>query len=213
MSTLKVTAFPWVPPFAQGLVRDLRVRWACEEAGLPYEQVLLQGDDQKSASYRAKQPFGQVPVLEDGDFSLFESAAIVFYIAEKSGKLMPAGLQDRARTVSGMFAALNSVEPHITQLNVIDLFNPDKEWAKLRRPEQEQVVRGRLASLSTWFGDRQYWVGDSFTIADLLLVTVLRNLRHTKILADYPNLQAYRDRGESRPAFQRALAAQMANFG
>jgi glutathione S-transferase len=213
MSTVKVSAFPWVPPFAQGLVRDLRVRWACEEAGVPYEQRLLEGEESKSPEYRAKQPFGQVPVLEDGDFSLFESAAIVFYIAEKSGKLMPAGLQDRARVMSGMFAALNSVEPHIMQLNVIDLFNPDKEWAKLRRPEQEQMVRGRLDSLSKWFGDRQFWVGDSFTIADLLLVTVLRNLRHTKILADYPNLQAYKERGEARPAFQRALAAQMANFG
>jgi glutathione S-transferase len=212
MPTLKVSAFPWVPPFAQGLVRDLRVRWACEEAGLPYEQRLLQGEESKSAEYRAQQPFGQVPVLEDGDFSLFESAAIVFYLAEKSGKLMPAGLEDRARVVSGMFAALNSVEPHIMQLNVIDLFNADQEWAKLRRPEQEKIVRGRLASLSTWFGDRQFWVGDAFTIADLLMVTVLRNLRHTKILADYPNLQAYQERGEARPAFQRALAAQMANF-
>jgi glutathione S-transferase len=209
---MTVSAFPWVPPFAQGLVRDLRVRWAFEEAGLPYEQVLLAGGDQASAAYRAKQPFGQVPVLEDGDLTLFESGSIVMYIAEKSGALLPKDREDRARTLTWMFAALNSIEPHIANLAIIDLFNPNEEWAKLRRPGAEQFLRGRLDSLAKWLGDKTVLVGDSFTIADLLMVTVLRNLRQTKILDDYPNLRAYKERGEARPAFQRALAAQLETF-
>jgi glutathione S-transferase len=212
MSMMKVTAFRWVPPFAQGLVRDLRVRWALEEAGLPYEQILIGPDDQKSAEYRALQPFGQVPVLEDGDFKLFESGSIVMYIAEKSNTLVPATAEGRARTLTWMFAALNSVEPFVANLNAIDLFHPNEDWAKQRRPGAEAQLRGRLESLSKSLGERQHLVGDSFTAADLLMITVLRFLRHTTIVADYPNLAALKDRGEARPAFQRAHAAQMANF-
>jgi glutathione S-transferase len=211
-ATIKVTAFRWVPPFAQGLVRDLRVRWALEEAGLPYEQVLIGPDDQKSAEYRKLQPFGQVPVLQDGDFSLFESASIVMYVAEKSGTLLPTGTEDRARTLTWMFAALNSIEPHVSNLNLIDLFNAKEDWAKQRRPAAEAALRGRLDSLSKALGERQFLVGDSFTAADLLMTTVLRFLRHTTIVDDFPNLLAYKNRAEARPAFQRALAAQMANF-
>ena len=209
---IKVTAFRWVPPFAQGLVRDLRVRWALEEAGLPYEQMLIGPDDQKSAEYRRMQPFGQVPVMEDGDFTLFESASIVMYIAEKSGTLLPRSAEDRARVLTWMFAALNSVEPHVSNLNLIDLFNAREEWAKQRRPAAEAGLRGRLESLSKALGGQSFLVGDSFTAADLLMTTVLRFLRHTPIVADYPNLLAFKERGEARPAFQRALAAQMANF-
>ena len=212
MSTMKVTAFRWVPPFAQGLVRDLRVRWALEEAGLPYEQILIGPDDQKSASYRDKQPFGQVPVLEDGGMTLFESGSIVMYIAEKSSSLLPPTAEGRALTLTWMFAALNSVEPSVAGLNAIDLFAPNEEWGKLRRPAAEALLRGRLESLSKALGERHYLVGDSFTAADLLMTTVLRFLRHTSIVADYPNLAAFKARGEARPAFQRALAAQLANF-
>jgi glutathione S-transferase len=209
---IKVTAFRWVPPFAQGLVRDLRVRWALEEAGLPYEQILIGPDDQKSAEYRKLQPFGQVPVLQDGDFTLFESGSIVMYVAEKSGSLLPRSATDRARTLTWMFAALNSIEPHVSNLNLIDLFNAQEDWARQRRPAAETTLRGRLDSLSKALADRQYLVADSFTAADLLMTTVLRFLRHTTIVADYPNLLAYKNLGESRPAFTRALDAQMANF-
>jgi glutathione S-transferase len=209
---IKVTAFRWVPPFAQGLVRDLRVRWALEEAGLPYEQILIGPDDQKSADYRKLQPFGQVPVLQDGDFTLFESASIVMYVAEKSGTLLPKSAEDRARTLTWMFAALNSIEPHVSNLNLIDLFNAQEDWARQRRPAAEATLRGRLEGLSKALGDRQYLVGDSFTAADLLMTTVLRFLRHTSMVADYSNLLAYKIRGESRPAFTRALEAQMTNF-
>ncbi len=212
MSTMKVTAFRWVPPFAQGLVRDLRVRWALEEADLPYEQILIGPEDQKSAEYRKLQPFGQVPVLEDGDFKLFESGSIVMYIAEKSKTLLPADAEGRARTLTWMFAALNSIEPHVSNLNFIDLFNPNEPWGKLRRPGAEAMLRGRLESLSVALGERPHLVGESFTAADLLMTTVLRFLRHTTIVADYPNLEAFKDRGEARPAFKRALAAQLANF-
>jgi glutathione S-transferase len=210
--TLKVTAFRWVPPFAQGLVRDLRVRWALEEGGLPYEQTLIGPDDQKSVEYRKRQPFGQVPVLEDGDFTLFESGSIVMYIAEKSGTLLPADSQGRARALTWMFAALNSIEPYVANLNAIDLFAPNEEWAKLRRPGAEAALRGRLESLSKALGEKRHLEGDEFTAGDLLMITVLRFLRHTAIVADYPNLAAYKDRGEARPAFQRAHAAQLANF-
>jgi glutathione S-transferase len=210
--TLKVTAFRWVPPFAQGLVRDLRVRWALEESGLPYEQILIGPDDQKSAEYRKRQPFGQVPVLDDGDFTLFESGSIVMYIAEKSKTLLPSDGQGRARALTWMFAALNSVEPYVSNLNAIDLFAPNEEWAKLRRPGAESALRNRLESLSKALGDRRHLEGEAFTAGDLLMITVLRFLRHTSMVAEYPNLAAYKERGEARPAFQRALAAQVANF-
>jgi glutathione S-transferase len=209
---IKVTAFRWVPPFAQGLVRDLRVRWALEEAGLPYEQELIGPDDQKSPEYRRVQPFGQVPVMRDGEFVLFESASIVMYIAEKSGTLLPRGAEDRARVLTWMFAALNSIEPNVSNLNLIDLFNAREEWAKQRRPGAEAALRARLEALSTALGERRFLVGDTFTAADLLMTTVLRFLRHTSIVADYPNLLAFKERSEARPAFQRALAAQMVNF-
>jgi glutathione S-transferase len=131
---IKVSAFRWVPPFARGLVRDLRVRWALEEAGLPYRARLIGPDDQKSKSYRAMQPFGQVPAFENDNLVLFESGAILLHIAEQSDVLMPSDPKARARTTAWMFAALNSVEPHIQNLTAIDLFHADQEWAKQRRP-------------------------------------------------------------------------------
>ena len=212
MNKIRVTAFRWVPPFAQGLVRDLRVRWALEEAGLPYEQVLIGPDDQKSAEYRKLQPFGQVPVLEADGVTLFESGSIVMYIAQQTNALLPPDAAGRARALTWMFAALNSVEPHVLNLNTIDLFNANAEWAQQRRPAAEAMVRSRLDALSKWLADKDYLEGGAFTAGDLVMMSVLRFLRHCSIVADYPNLEAYKLRGEARPAFQRALADQLANF-
>lgn len=204
-------AFKWVPDFAQGLVRDLRVRWALEEAGLPYATRLLGQDDKETAEYRKLQPWGQVPVIEDDGLVLFESAAIVQYIAEKSEALSPRDPAGRAKMAQWLFAAMNSVEPHISNLGNIDLFYANEEWAKARRPSQEAFTRMKLASLAKRLDGRQ-WLEDRFTAADLLMVTVLRNLRHTDIVSADPVLGPYVARGEARPAFQRALAAQLASF-
>src|SRR5215475_10941620 len=211
VSMIKVSAFRWVPPFARGLVRDLRVRWALEEAGLPYQARLIGPDDQKSKSYRAMQPFGQVPAFESDNLVLFESGAILLQIAEQSGVLMPSDPKARARTTAWMFAALNSVEPHIQNLTAIDLFHADQEWAKQRRPAALELARTRLAGLSDWLDGRDY-LEDRFTVADLLMTTVLRIPRQTDLIAKMPTLEAYRLRCEARPAFKKALAAQMADF-
>lgn len=211
MSTIRVSAFRWVPPFAQGLVRDLRVRWALEEAGLAYEARLIGPEDQASTGYRSLQPFGQVPVYEEDGLALFESGAIVMHIAERSEALMPTDPAARARAKTWMFAALNSVEPSIQNLAEIDLFHADAEWAPLRRPAVLDMAKARLANLSTWLDGRDY-LEDRFTAGDLLMTTVLRILRHTDLVAQMPVLEAYRLRCEARPAFQKALADQMAPF-
>jgi glutathione S-transferase len=196
---ITVSAFKWVPPFAQGLVRDLRVRWALEEAGLPYQARLIGRDDQASADYRALQPFGQVPAFEEDGLAFFESGAIVLHIAA------------RARAVTWLFAAINSIEPPIQQLAEIDLGNADKEWAKARRPEVEKRVQRRLAELAACLGERDYLEG-RFTAGDLMMTSVLRILRHTDLVAAEPKLAAYQARCEGRPAFGRALRDQMAAF-
>jgi glutathione S-transferase len=212
MSTIRVSVFRAVPPFAQGLVRDLRVRWALEEAGLPYVENVIGPEDQKSAAYRRLQPFGQVPAYEEGDdLVLFESGAIVHHIAQQSAVLMPADPAGRARVTAWLFAAMNSIEPQIQNLTAIDLFYSQEEWAKARRPGVVEAVQKRLQDLAAALGDRNYLEG-RFTAADLLMTTVLRLLRHTDIVAQIPVLENYRLRCEARPAFQRALAAQMAVF-
>jgi glutathione S-transferase len=208
---ITVTAFRWVPPFAQGLVRDLRVRWALEEAGLRYEERLIGPEDQVSETYRRLQPFGQVPVYQEDGLTLFESGAIVLHIAEKSAVLMPSEPAARARTITWMFAALNSIEPHIDNLATIDLFQPNEEWAKQRRPGAVQLVEKKLDELAAWLDGRQ-WLEDRFTAGDLLMGSVLRILRHTDLVAARPTLEAYRLRCEARPAFQKALADQLAPF-
>ena len=208
---IKVSAFRWVPPFAHGLVRDLRVRWALEEAGLPYEARLIGPEDQKSAAYRAMQPFGQVPAYEEDDLVLFESGAILLHIAGKSDVLMPADANARARATAWIFAAVNSIEPYLTNLAAIDLFHADQDWAKQRRPGALQQAESRLKSLSDWLNGRNY-LEDRFTVADLLMTTVLRIPRHCDLLAQYPTLDSYRLRCEARPAFKRALDAQMGDF-
>lgn len=211
MSMIRVSAFRWVPPFAQGLVRDLRVRWALEEAGLAYEPRLIGPEDQKSESYRGLQPFGQVPAYEEDGLVLFESGAIVLHIAERSEALIPTDPHARARAKTWMFAALNTIEPHIQNLAAIDLFHAEQEWAKLRRPAVVDAVKSRLADLSRWLDGRSY-LEDRFTAADLLMTTVLRILRHTDLVKEMPALEAYRLRCEARPAFQKAIADQMAPF-
>lgn len=208
---ITISAFKMVPPFAQGLVRDLRVRWALEEAGLPYTARLLSREDQKSESYLRQQPFGQVPVFEEGDLQMFESGAIVMHVAERSPALMPKDAHGKARTQSWMFAALNTLEPHVQNLATIDLFCADEEWAKLRRAGAVTAVENRLLKLADWLGEKPY-LEDRFTAGDLLMTTVLRILRHTDLVAQVPTLAAYQRRCEERPAFQRALAAQMAAF-
>jgi glutathione S-transferase len=213
MSAIKLSAFRWVPPFAQGLVRDLRVRWALEEAGLPYEEKLIGPEEQKSASYRALQPFGQVPAIDDNGLQLFESCAIVMHIAAKSDALLPAGDGARDRVHTWMLAALNTVEPPIMMLNVIDL-QPGgaPEGAKGLRESVVKMIETRLDGVAAFLGEREHLVEGRFTAADLLMTTVLRILRNTDLVSRRPSLNAYRQRGEARPAFQKALAAQLATF-
>jgi glutathione S-transferase len=208
---IAITAFQWVPPFARGVVKDLRVRWALEEAGLPYEQRLLGLGDADTPEYRAIQPWGQVPVMQEGDLTLFESGAIVFRIAERSEALCPRDDAGRAKTLQWIFAALNSVEPAISNLVLIDLFYAGETWAKARRPGAEDFVRVKLAGLARRLAGRDY-LEHRFSAGDLMMVSVLRDLRNTDIVTQDPVLGPYVARCEARPAFQRALAAQLEAF-
>jgi glutathione S-transferase len=209
-ASIEITAFKQVPDFAQGLVRDLRVRWALEEAGLDYRVRLL--GTPRPAGYVQDQPFDQVPCFSDGQVRIFESGAIVQYVGEKSEVLLPREAQARYRAIQWSYAALNSVEPAILNVFAVTIFHADQEWAKLRRPGAEEFARLKLKRVSDWLGEKQWLEGDSFTIGDLIMVTVLRFLNHTSIVAEFPNLAAYQKRGELRPAFQRALSAQLADF-
>src|ERR671924_678355 len=164
---ITISAFRWVPDFAQGQVRDLRARWALEEAGLPYRTRLLDQGDQDKPDYRALQPFGQVPILEEDGFVLFESGAIVLYIGERSEALLPKDAGARARATQWLIAALNSIEPFVMNVALIDLFYANEEWAKLRRPGAVEFVQKRLSALSTSLGDKPYLDGDRFTAGDL----------------------------------------------
>ncbi len=208
MSNIRITTFKWVPPFAQGLVRDLRVRWALEEAGLPYERNCSAAGEQNSPAHRALQPFGQVPVYEEDGLTLFETGAIVMHIGERCPALLPADPARRARVRTWMFAALNSVEPHVQNLTTIDLFFPNEEWASLRRPGAEKMAQTRLDGLAAALGDRDYLEGE-FTAGDLMMTHGVALLRHTELVKNMAVLAAYQARCEARPAFQRALAAQL----
>ena len=210
-STIVVTAFRWVPPFAQGLVRDLRVRWALGEAGLDYQERLIGPEDQGTPDYRRKQPFGQVPVLEEDGLVLFESGAIVMHVAERSTALMPADVARAARTRTWMLAALNTVEPPILALNRLGMAEAKSEGVAETREQVAGLVRQRLESVARWLDDRDHLEGD-FSAADLLMTTVLRVLRDTDMVTSQPVLAAYQRRCEARPAFQAALAAQLATF-
>lgn len=208
---ITISALATAPGFAQGLVRDLRVRWALEEAGLPYRTRLIDRATLASAEYRALQPFGQVPVFQDGDLKLFESGAIVLHIAADSAALMPDDAVGRAKAAQWVFAAISSIEPQVQQVASIDLHYPGQNWAVQRRPSAEAMLVKRLGDLSVALGDRE-WLEDRFTAGDLMMVSVLRILRHTDLVERFANLHAYRTRAEARPAFQRALAEQMAPF-
>ena len=209
---ITISAFKWVPDFAQGQVRDLRARWALEEAGLPYRSRLLGQGDQDKLEYRALQPFGQVPILEENGFALFESGAIVLYIGERSEVLLPREPQARARATQWLIAALNSIEPFIMDVARIDIFYAKEEWAKLRRPGAVEFAQRRLAALSRSLGDKPYLDGDRFTAGDLMMTTVLRILKHTDIVTSDKRLAAYIERCTARPAFRRALDAQIGDF-
>ena len=209
---ITISAFAWVPPFARGLVRDLRVRWALEEAGLPYQARLLSFEDKDTAAYRALQPFGQVPIFQDGDFVMFETGAIVQHIAERSLALAPPDPEGRLRMNTWLFAALNSVEPALENLIQIDLFHTEEAWAKERRPGAVAFATKRLDGLAAWLDGRDYLEGDRFTAADLMMTTVLRIARNTDLVTANPVLDAYVRRCEARPAFHRALAAQTASY-
>ena len=209
-AAVEVTAFAWVPSFAQGVVRDLRVRWALEEAEIPYRVRLL--GHPRSKDYLREQPFDQVPVYREGDLQLFESGAIVQHIGARDERLLPAEPVARARAIQWTYAALNSVEPALANLVAIDVFYAGEEWAKLRRPGAEEFARRKLKRVSDWLGDKAWLEGDRFTIGDLMMVSVLRTLRHTDLVTSVPNLGAYLERGQARPAFQQALSDQLAAF-
>ena len=206
---ITISAFRWVPTFARGQVRDLRVRWALEEAGLTYQTRLLEFGDGNQPDYRALQPFGQVPIFEEDGQVLFESGAIVLHIGARSEALLPKDPHARARATQWLIAALNSVEPHIMAVAAIDLFYADQDWAKLRRPGAVEFARQRLDCVSKALGDKPYLDGDRFTAGDLLMSSVLRIMPELVVEA---NLAAYVARCTGRPAFGRALAAQMGDF-
>jgi glutathione S-transferase len=209
---ITISAFKWVPDFAQGQVRDLRARWALEEAGLPYRTRLLAQGDQDTPEYRAVQPFGQVPILEEDGFALFESGAIVLHIGERSEALLPKEPQARARATQWLIAALSSIEPFVMDVARIDIFHADQEWAKLRRPGAVEFAQRRLAALSKALGNKPYLDGDRFTAGDLMTTTVLRILERTDIVTSDKRLANYIARCTSRPAFKRAFDSQIADF-
>lgn len=207
----EVTAFRWVPDFAAGLVRDVRIRWALEEIDRPYRVRLLDAMNPRPAEYFQEQPFGQVPAFRDDQVQLFESGAILIHLAIEEERLLPVDRNQRMRSVAWMIAALNSVEPMIFELINIDIFNRGQDWTRERRPQVVEKIEGRLKLLADALGDKEWFEG-RFTIGDLMMVSVLRNLRHTDLLAGQPRLAAFVARGEARPAFQRALNDQLAVF-
>jgi glutathione S-transferase len=209
--TITITAFERSPDRGKGLARDMRVRWALEEVGQSYEVRLLSFSAMKGPAHRTCHPFRQIPTYEEGDLVLFESGAIVFHIAEHHAGLLPDDANARARAITWMFAALNTVEPPIVDLESATRDERDKIWHEERLPILEDRVRGRLDELSSRLGDTD-WLDDAFSAGDLLMVTVLRRLNGSGILEEYPNLSAYVARGEARPAYKRAFEDQLAVF-
>lgn len=206
-----ITAFKQSPDHGRGLARDMRVRWALEEVGQPYDVRLLTFTEMKEAAHLARHPFGQIPTYEEGDLTLFESGAIVFHVAQRHPGLLPAEATARARAIAWMFAALSTVEPPIVEHAMAMLVERDQPWYGQRQPLLEARIRDRLGDLSTRLGDDD-WLEADFSAGDLLMVSVLLRVRSSGLLDDYPNLVAYLARGEARPAYQRAFAAQLAVF-
>jgi glutathione S-transferase len=206
-----ITAFARSPDRGRGLARDMRVRWALEEVGQPYEVRFLSFNEMKEPAHRLLHPFGQIPTYEEGDLTLFESGAIIFHIAERQGSLLPQDANARLRAITWMFAALNTVEPPIFDLALAKILERDKSWYEERLPILEDRVRVRLSELSSRLDDAD-WLDDAFSAGDLLMVTVLRRATGSGLLEKYPNLLAYIARGEARPAYKRAFDAQLAVF-
>jgi glutathione S-transferase len=206
-----ITAFKRSPDGGKGLARDMSVRWALEEAGQPYEVRLVSFNEMKEPAHRALHPFGQIPTYEEGDLVLFESGSIVFHIAERHAGLLPDEANARARAITWMFAALSTVEPPILDLQTIKFLESDKTWYEQRLPIVKDRIRGRLRELSSRLGDSD-WLDGAFSAGDLMMVAVLRRLKPSGMLDEYPNLSAYVARGEARPAFKRAFDAQLAVF-
>ncbi len=206
-----ITAFESSPDESQGLARDMRVRWALEEVGQPYEVRLVSFEAMKQRAHRQLHPFGQIPTYEEGDLTLFESGAIMFHIAEHHAGLLPTDANARARAITWMFAALNTLEPPIVEREQISYLERDKPWYDARLPMLEERVRARLADLSGYLGDAD-WLDGDFSAGDLMMVLVLRRLEGTGLLEEYPNLCAYVMRAKARPAYQRAFDAQLEVF-
>jgi glutathione S-transferase len=207
--TVTITAFERSPDGGKGLARDTRVRWALEELGLPYEVRLVSFRAMKEPAHLALHPFGQIPTYEEGDLALFETGAIVFHLAQRHRGLLPGDANARARAIMWMFAALNTVEPPILELVIVKIVEGDKPWSKERLLLVEERIRGRLRPLSDRLGEAE-WLDGGFSAGDLMMVSVLLRLRASGILNEFPNLSAYVARGEARPAYQRAFAAQAA---
>src|SRR5579871_2523264 len=207
--TITITAFERSPDGGKGLARDTRVRWALEEVGQPYEVRLVSFRAMKEPAHRALHPFGQIPTYEEGDLALFETGAIVFHIAQRHAGLLPDDTNARARAITWMFAALNTVEPPILELGIARILVGDRPWSKERVPLVEGRVRDRLQQLSARLGDAD-WLDGAFSAGDLLMVSVLFRLKSSGILNEFSNLAAYLARGEARPAYKRAFAAQLA---
>ncbi|WP_138464486.1 glutathione S-transferase family protein [Poseidonocella sp. HB161398] len=210
-AAITITAFDWVPDFARGQVRDLRVRWALEEAGQDYAVRLLSQGQQKEAAHRALQPFGQVPTYEEGDLALFESGAIVWHVAERFPGLMPAGPAERSRALEWLLAALNTVEPPVMDRAQMTIFEAAEPWAAPRLPGIEERIAERLQDASDRLGSAD-WYGGGFSAGDLMMASVLRIIEGTGLLDAVPNLAAYVARATERPAFRQALADHMAGF-
>jgi glutathione S-transferase len=206
-----ITAFAESPDRGRGLARDMRVRWALEEVGQPYDVRLVSFDEMKAPAHLALHPFGQIPTYEEGDLALFESGGILFHIAERHAGLLPEDADAKARAIAWMFAALSTVEPPILDLSNARMVEGEKPWADERLPLVRDRVRARLGQLSARLGNAD-WLDGAFSVADLLMVAVLLRLRMSGLLDEYSNVAAYVARGEARPAYQRAFAAQLAVF-
>jgi glutathione S-transferase len=209
--TITITAFESSPDRGRGLAWDMGVRWALEEVGRPYKVRLVSFAAMKEPAHLARHPFGQIPTYEEGDLALFESGAIVFHIAERHAGLLPPDADARARAIAWMFAALSTIEPPVVERTIAVLMEGDRSWRAERLPIVEDRIRARLRQLSSRLGDAD-WLDGGFSAGDLLMVNVLRRLAGSGLLEEYPNLAAFVARGEARPAFKRAFAAQLAVF-
>lgn len=206
-----ITAFKASPDRGRGLARDMRVRWAFEEVGQPYDVRLVTFAEMKASAHLALHPFGQIPTYEEGDLALFECGSIILHIGERQAGLLPGDANARARAISWMFAALSTMEPPILELEIARLVERDRPWTEQRLPLIEDRIRVRLGELSQRLGDAD-WLDGAFSAGDLMMVSVLQRLGASGLVADYPNLAAYIARAEARPAYRRAFDAQYAVF-